>query len=138
MKIKKFNESNVSIGNLEKVANIETEIVKLKRELQTAKKELFPLLAEYLFLNPQLQEDQDIEIDENEITIEIIRRIDRTDNYFKNSPDDAIYELVYYPDGSAAEQGNLESAFMNAESIKDLEIFLNNPDTYKDAKKYNL
>jgi hypothetical protein len=140
MKIKKFNE-NISSDwtiKLDKLAKFETEIEKMKNELKQHRREIFPFLADYLILNPQLQEDQDIEMDEMEITVEIFRNVDQNLPYYQTAPKDAVYEIVYYPDEQYADDEELKSAYMNKSDVEDFNIFIKDQEAYKDAKKYNL
>jgi len=126
MKISKFKES---IENETWTQAKFDKIAAMKKYIHTEENELLLLLIKYLILNP-----------------EIIRDFGYDDNLVDNQSswvtsyellDNPKYKMIilYYPNKDYNE--SLEVGLTHKQ-FKDLLIFLKNPDTYSDIKKYNL
>ena len=143
MKIKKFNENTTFSNDIfEKIGKLQIQITSLEEQLKQYEKELKVPLAEYLLLHPELQEDPEIELDENELTIEYFRLVDRTGKgkaYYSNVPTDAYLELVYFPNESETDDEDLRSAYLTKEDVRDFLQFFEDWELKNvTAKKYNI
>lgn len=133
MKIKKFNENigqNWSFDKFEELSNLQKQLRKINNELEV-------YLKEYIFLHPELTEDGELEDEIKIVEINVLDRNDPRFSKYKLEPDDYL-EVVFIIANQRNAKWQPLSAWFNKENVEDFLIFMQDPEAYKDAKKYNL
>lgn len=128
MIIKKFNE-NIEANETWTQAKFD-KIAAMKDYIYTEENKLLPLLNKYLILNVNLIEEEE-EDDFSSRTCSI-------DSYeFLDNPKYKM-NIFYFPNKEYEYNNETQEVTLTNEQYKDLLIFLENPETYSDVKKYNL
>jgi hypothetical protein len=130
MKIQKFNESASKKWMLEEIKNLFI----LKKEIEEKERNIRKYLDEFLFFNYKLLPNDissDVELDfKNGYTLDQTDAFYVDNFYFKDS---ILVANIIYDDGDEQKKIKLEQ-----EEVEDFIYFLNDPEIYKSAKKYNL
>lgn len=131
MKIKKFNEKiEITFEIINNAAKLKSQIYELSVQYEKIFNILTPELIEYLCLHPELDVDGD-ESDELDADLLEISEIRYSDDlqYF--------IEVLFWYDSSRYDE-ELKSALFTKDDVINFVNYVQNPDAYKDAKKYNV
>lgn len=119
MKLKRFNENTQhGIWNKNKLL----EISRKKKEIKKEEEDFLTLISDYLVLNPTITQPrftEDSYVDSYE--------------YIEALPDMLFFKFVDPEDSDQS-----ENASFDQEEFTDFLEFLNEPDLYKNSRKYNL
>ena len=127
MKIQRFKLIAEDVNWSEDKLN---QYYKLKDELLEMEDSLKILLAEYLLLNPNIQEDDSIELDTDETRI-VSFEYHPNHQYIR-------FEIKYYPEDPVDDFQDDYDATITVRGFQDFLNFLKDPESYKMSKKYNI
>ena len=127
MKIQRFKIITEDINWSENKLN---QYYKLKDDLFEMEDSLKIVLAEYLLLNPNIQDDPSTELYPDEIRV-ISFTYQPNHKYTR-------FEIRYFPEDPAGDFDDEFEASISVRQFNDFLNFMNDPENYKNAKKYNL
>lgn len=131
MKIRKFNESvENKTWTFEEMKNLSIQ----KKEIKKKETIIRNHLSDFLFFNYTILPEY--LADDAEIDIRNGYTLDQTDLFYVDNfyiVDSILVASITYDDGDEKVEIRL-----NQEQIKDFVIFINDPEIYKNSKKYNL
>lgn len=135
MKIRKYNENTINFSFEDLILNYRRLDALLKFD-----KECKKLMLDYLILNPNLQEDPELELDMDGFVFSI-NMIDSNNAYYglmkKNTSSGKVIEINYWIDANH-DRDELLSAWLSEDDVKDFIEYVKNPELYRSTKKFNV